>query len=56
LKALQAIRIEVDEGSNKDLATKLLESRAADDPEKTTFPKGCEVESFSQDYFPNACK
>jgi hypothetical protein len=56
LKGLPAIRIKVDEWSNKDLATKLLASKAADDPEETRFPQGCEVKTLSHDYFPNACK
>ncbi len=55
-KGLPAIRIEVDEWSNKDLTAKLLASKAADDPEETRFPQGCEVKTFSHDYFPNACK
>jgi hypothetical protein len=56
LKELPAIRIKVDEWSNKDVATKLLASKAANDPEKTGFPQGCEVKKISHDYFPNACK
>jgi hypothetical protein len=56
LKGLPAIRIKVDERSNKDLAAKLLASKAADDPEETRFPQGCEVKTLSHDYFPNACK
>ncbi|CAM6068726.1 unnamed protein product [Sphagnum tenellum] len=56
LKELPAIRIKVDEWSNNDLAAKLLASKAANDPEETTFPKGCEVKILSHDYFPNACK
>ncbi|CAK9269153.1 unnamed protein product, partial [Sphagnum jensenii] len=42
LKELPAIRIKVDEWTNKDAASKLLASKAADDQEKTTFPNGCE--------------
>ncbi|CAK9216345.1 unnamed protein product [Sphagnum troendelagicum] len=42
LKELPAIRIKVDQRSNNDLAAKLLASKAANDPEETTFPKGCE--------------
>ncbi|CAM6001446.1 unnamed protein product [Sphagnum balticum] len=42
LKGLPAKRIEVDEGSNKNLAAKLLASKAADDPKETRFPQGCE--------------
>jgi hypothetical protein len=42
LKELLAIRIKVDEGTNKDLAAKLLASKAANDPEETKFPQGCE--------------
>jgi hypothetical protein len=56
LNGLPAIRIKVDEWSNNDLAAKLLASKAADNPEETTFPKGCEVKTLSHDYFPNACK
>jgi hypothetical protein len=55
LKGLPAIRIKVDEVSNEGLAAKLLASKAADDPEKTSFPQGCEVKNFSHDYFPSAC-
>jgi len=56
LKGLPAIRIKVDEHSNQDLAAKLLASKAAEDPEETKFPQGCEVKTLSLDYFPNACK
>jgi hypothetical protein len=55
-EGLTAIRMKVDEQSNKDLAAKLLASKAADDPEETRFPQGCEVKTLSHDYFPNACK
>ncbi len=55
-KELPAIRIEVGGQSNQDLAAKLLASKAADDPEETRFPQGCEVKTLSHDYFPNACK
>jgi hypothetical protein len=56
LKELPADRIYVDEWSNNDVATKLLASKAADDPEETRFLEGCEVKTLSHDYFPNACK
>jgi len=56
LRGLRAIRIKVDENSNKDVAAKFLASKAADDPKETRFPQGCEVKSLSHDYFPNACK
>jgi hypothetical protein len=56
LKGLPAIRIKVDEQSNEHLAAKLLASKAANDPEETEFPQGCEVKTLSHDYFPNACK
>jgi hypothetical protein len=56
LEGLQAIRIKVDGQSNQDLATKLLASKAADNPKETTFPQGCEVKTLSHDYFPNAYK
>ncbi|CAM6043671.1 unnamed protein product [Sphagnum compactum] len=42
LKGLPAIRIKVDEQNNEDLAAKLLASKAANNPEETRFPKGCE--------------
>ncbi len=46
LKELSAIRIKVDEHSNNDVAAKLLASKAANDPEETRFPQGCEVKTF----------
>jgi hypothetical protein len=51
LKGLPAKRIEVDEGSNKNLAAKLLASKAADDPKETRFPQGCEVKTLLHNYF-----
>jgi hypothetical protein len=56
LEGLQAIQIKVDGQSNQDLDAKLLASKAADNPEETRFPQGCEVKTLSHDYFPNACK
>jgi len=55
LKGLPAIRIKVDEQSNKDLAAELLASKAAEDPEETRFPQGCEVKTLSHDYFCLPC-
>jgi hypothetical protein len=51
MNELQAIRIEVDEWSNKDLAANLLASKAANDPKETRFPQGCEVKTLSHDDF-----
>ncbi len=43
LHDLPAIRIKIDESSNTDIATRLLASKAANDPHQTRFPPGCEV-------------
>lgn len=42
LDELPAIRIKIDESSNNDIATRLLASKAANDPHQTRFPPGCE--------------
>ncbi|KAH8947946.1 hypothetical protein BDL97_11G071500 [Sphagnum fallax] len=42
LHDLPAIRIKIDESSNTDIATRLLASKAANDPHQTRFPPGCE--------------
>ncbi|CAM6035758.1 unnamed protein product [Sphagnum compactum] len=42
LDELPAIRIKIDESSNTDIATRLLASKAANDPHQTRFPPGCE--------------
>jgi hypothetical protein len=51
MNELQAIRIKLDEQSNKDLAANLLASKAANDPKETRFPQGCEVKTLSHDDF-----
>ncbi len=56
LEELPADRIYVDEWSNKDVARKLLASKAAKDPEETRFPEECQVKTLPHDNFPNACK
>jgi hypothetical protein len=40
------IRIEMNETTNEDAATQLLASKAANNPNETKFPLGCEVRLF----------